>query len=68
MSIDELSAYAGAAVREAMRPKASGRLLDAHTSKFRREPEPDLERMKRAVSGKTKISEHDEPMDDREGS
>ena len=51
MSITTLSAYAGLAVREATRPKSSGRIEDAHTSRLRREIEPDVERMRQAVSG-----------------
>lgn len=44
-------AFAEGAVLEALRPRTSGRALDAHVILGQREPTPDYERMRRAVAG-----------------
>ena len=44
------------AVQEALRPKTSGRALDAHVVRTQKELAPDYEKMRRAVAG-----ENDQP-------
>lgn len=43
--------FAEGAIREALRPRNSGRVVDAHVISMRREPTPDYDKMRRAVQG-----------------
>ncbi len=42
---------ADAAVLEVLRPRSSGRALDAHVVRQVKEPVPDYERMRKAIQG-----------------
>jgi hypothetical protein len=42
-----------AAVEEAIRPKSSGRFVDAHVVRTQKEPSPDYEKMRRIIAGES---------------